>query len=244
MSKYYAIKNGYIPGIYKTWPEAQKQVNGFKGAVYKSFKTEEEANNYLNNKINYEVINQVMDEQVTKVTNKSKCKKIIYKDGAYKPILEHFDIIIYTDGSSVNYVGGYGFVVLTNNGMIDPHFGHIDGHCTNQAAELSAIYHALNYIIKSELSMAIKGKILIRSDSNYSIKSLTQYINTWKRNGYLTAEKEPIKNKELIINISNLLDQLNVKFEHVRSHEGEYYNEMADKLADQGVNDTTKVVAL
>ena len=291
--KYYAIKKGYQPGIYTTWTAAQQQISGFKGAIHKSFKTENEAKNYLaencminvnhdfindyvkaednfklsktqnkkditiliengdiiakNNKNTDKNGNSILDNDDVNGKNKSKKGKTIkYRNGEYKPILKEYDTVVYTDGSSVNGIGGYGFVILTptiTDGkvpltILQKQYGHLKT-CTNQAAELNAIYHALLYL----KSINLKGKILIRSDSEYSIKSLTVYLNNWKRNGYMTIKKEPIKNKDLIINISNLLDTPNVTFEHIISHEGEYYNEMADKLADQGVNDTTEVVA-
>ena len=241
MSKYYAIKNGVKPGIYTNWLEAQKQVSGYKGAIYKSFKTEQEATDFLNNKVTNttkvdNITNKVNDKKVNTPIKKSK--KIIYKDGAIKPIIGDYDIVIYTDGSAVNYVSGYGFVVLNpinkelkhkdDLTIIHKQHGHID-HCTNQAAELYAIYHALVYV------KDLKQKILIRSDCETAIKCVTTYLSNWKRNGYLTVNKEPIKNKEVIMAISVLLDKLNVKFEHIISHEGEYYNEMVDQLADLGV---------
>ena len=227
--KYYAIRIGHQPGIYKNWPDAQKQVNGYKGAIYKSFTTEQEAQNFINN-----ISDNVNNKKSTSHVKKSK--KIMYKNGAYKPILEDYDIIIYTDGSAVNYVGGYGFVALkpinTLTGLsldiIHQQHGHVEGHCTNQAAELHAIYNGLLYAKDYK-------KILVRSDCETAINCVTTHLKNWKRNGYLTVNKEPIKNKEVIMKISDLLDGLNVTFEHVISHEGEYYNEMVDKLADLGV---------
>ena len=47
-SKFYAVKKGRKPGIYKTWPDAQKQVAGFSGAQFKSFMTEQEARDFIN----------------------------------------------------------------------------------------------------------------------------------------------------------------------------------------------------
>lgn len=47
MSKYYGVKQGITPGVYTSWPECQQQVNGYKGAEYKSFKTEAEAHLYV-----------------------------------------------------------------------------------------------------------------------------------------------------------------------------------------------------
>ncbi len=239
MSKYYAVKIGYQTGIYNNWVDCKKQVDGFKGAVYKSFKTNEEANNYLNDVKIVKIDKNDIKINKTNKNNIVKAKKgktIKYKNGDYKPILEKFDVIFYSDGSSVNYVGGYGFVVLTMNedlsvNLIHQAFGHVYGHCTNVAAELYAIYYALKYLSKTDYK-----KILIRSDSETSIKSLTEWIHKWRKNGYLTVKKEPILNKDLIIDVSKLLEPLTVTFEHIISHEGEYYNEMADQLADKGVN--------
>lgn len=47
MAKYYGVKQGIKPGVYTTWPECQEQVKGYKGALYKSFSTEEEAKTYV-----------------------------------------------------------------------------------------------------------------------------------------------------------------------------------------------------
>lgn len=52
MSKFYAVKIGRNPGIYNSWSECQQQVNGFKGAIFKSFKTKEEADNFINGEDN------------------------------------------------------------------------------------------------------------------------------------------------------------------------------------------------
>ena len=46
--KYYGVKRGLVPGVYTSWDECKAQVDGFSGAEYKSFKTEEEANDYVN----------------------------------------------------------------------------------------------------------------------------------------------------------------------------------------------------
>lgn len=50
MAKYYAVKKGKNPGIYNTWDECKAQVDGFSGAVYKSFKTKDEAENFIQEK--------------------------------------------------------------------------------------------------------------------------------------------------------------------------------------------------
>ncbi len=134
-------------------------------------------------------------------------------------------MIIYTDGSCINKQGGYGFVVITENNVIEK-YGRINGPCTNQIAELYAIYQALLFVDRQQ-------PITIKSDSMYSILSLTNYIKRWKVNGYLTANNKPVKNKDLIANIDALLTE-SIQFEHVRAHSGIIYNERADYLANLG----------
>lgn len=73
--KYYAVKEGRIPGIYNSWSECEEQVKGFSGAVYKSFLTLDEASNFINGNINNEVdkdISQLKDNEM-----------IAYVDGSF-----------------------------------------------------------------------------------------------------------------------------------------------------------------
>lgn len=217
MSKYYAIKNGKVNGIYRDWPTAESQVKGFKGAVYKSFKTEKEALEYMNDTI---VKNDINVTKNVNDINKIKNEKYI------KPY--NIDLLIYTDGSSKNKVGGYGFIAidLSTDLIIKKGSGLVPGICTNQKAELVAIHQALLYIQDLRFK-----KIMIRTDSNWSIQCFTSFIYGWLKNGFYTAKKEPVKHKELIMEIFQLLLQKPITFEHIYSHEGEIYNEKVDKLA-------------
>ena len=203
--KYYAVKQGLTPNvIYTDWETTKKQITNFKGAVYKSFKTREEAEMYLENK------------NVIKV-------------------IDHINVLVYTDGSCIDNIGGYG-VCIIQNPMVDVTLNTCQTYhgkvpytpCTNNIAELYAIYIALKQLKKHD-------KILIKSDSKYSIDALTKYITNWKRNGFMTAKKEPVKNKALLLEIDALLTTFTcIQFEHVYGHNNEYYNEQVDKLANQG----------
>lgn len=135
-------------------------------------------------------------------------------------------MLVYTDGSCSNKKGGYAFIVINDKDVVEK-YDKMDGECTNNIAELTAIYQALLYV------KDLDEKIIIRSDSEYAILSLTQYLKKWKLNGYKTANNQPIKNKALILSIDALLTT-NIKFEHVRAHQGEQYNERADYLANLG----------
>lgn len=102
---------------------------------------------------------------------------------------------------------------------------------TNQRAELYAILVALK-LVESDVNLK-KQDVVIYSDSEYSIKSLTIWIKKWKLNNW---NKNTVKNQDLIKPIDQLLSKLNVTFKHVRSHTGKtdrlsIGNDYADKLA-------------
>jgi ribonuclease HI len=221
MSKYYAVKQGRDPGIYTNWNDAKLQVDKFPNAVYKSFKTLTEAQQFIDD-----------DKKEKDVNNKNvNDKNINDKDVKEKDVKgKDIDILVYTDGSYMNKRGGYAFITIINH-HIEQYHGPVPfDKCTNQIAELYAIYRALLVLLPFKTQT-----ILIRSDSDYSIKCLTQYIRAWKRNNYVTSKNEPVKNKELIVQIDELLQQFtNLSFKHVYAHQNEQYNEMVDKLAKLG----------
>lgn len=76
-TKFYAVRKGKVPGIYTTWPETQEQTQGFSGAEYKSFKTKDEAEDYLgvNKKDTTSIQNISTDEQV-----------FAYVDGSFEKV--------------------------------------------------------------------------------------------------------------------------------------------------------------
>ena len=118
MVKYYAIKIGRNPGIYTNWDDAKKQIINFSGAVFKSFKTEDEANEFLNvNKIN----NNIIDNN----------REIIYTDGSY---------------SKKDNNCGFGFVHVKNDSYDEYHGPVIYDKCSNNIAELYAIKTAIENI--------------------------------------------------------------------------------------------------
>ena len=67
MAKYYGVKQGIKPGVYTTWPECQEQVKGYKGALYKSFSTEEEAKTYVYGDIKQTINTAVTGEDIENI---------------------------------------------------------------------------------------------------------------------------------------------------------------------------------
>lgn len=99
---------------------------------------------------------------------------------------------------------------------------------TNNRAELQAIILALENT---------SGDLTIRSDSNYSIKSLTTWLPKWKKNDFKTSNSQPVKNLDLINRASDLMSDRNVSLEYVKGHSTDYGNQQADMLARRGASE-------
>lgn len=133
-------------------------------------------------------------------------------------------IKIYTDGACSGNpgIGGWGAVLLYNNEIKKINGG--EGYTTNNKMELTAVIEALKFIKKNY-------KIEIYTDSQYVKKGITEWIFNWKKNNWKNSQKEEVKNKELWINLDNLIDKFDVKWFWVKGHNGDIYNEMADELS-------------
>jgi ribonuclease HI len=102
-----------------------------------------------------------------------------------------------------------------------------------------------------ELMAVIKGLELVRlpapieihTDSQYVKNGITQWIKSWKKNGWKTASKQPVKNKDLWLVLDKAVaDRPNVSFHWVKGHAGHDGNEAADRLADKGAREAAALV--
>jgi ribonuclease HI len=144
-------------------------------------------------------------------------------------------LIIYTDGacsgnqSSTN-LGGWGAILIYRC-----HEKEIFGgtkNTTNNIMEMTAIIEALKQVKNKNLETEIY------SDSAYIVNCIKQkwYVN-WRRNGWKNSKKESVKNKELWIEMLELLESFkSIKLIKVKGHAGIEYNEKADELANKGVD--------
>ena len=94
--------------------------------------------------------------------------------------------------------------------------------------ELTAAISALTYITQNPA--LLNRKITVNIDSQYVKNGITSWITNWKKNGWKTAAKKPVLNKELWVALDSLYGQLDVEWKWVKGHAGVKYNEMCDSL--------------
>ena len=133
-------------------------------------------------------------------------------------------INIYTDGACSGNpgIGGWGVVILYNGEQIQLNGG--EQNTTNNKMELTAAIKALEYFVQRE-------DLIIHTDSKYVKDGIESWIINWKRNGWKTAAKKPVKNKEMWIALDDLMKKHNINWEWVKGHAGNKHNEKADYLA-------------
>ena len=134
-------------------------------------------------------------------------------------------ITIYTDGACSGNpgVGGWGVVIIEDN-KNETFLNGGDNDTTNNKMELTAAIQALKAFEK-------KSTITLITDSKYVKDGILSWIQNWKKNGWKTAAKKPVKNKELWIELDELIARHNITWEWVKGHAGNTHNEKADYLA-------------
>lgn len=135
-------------------------------------------------------------------------------------------ITIYTDGGCQGNPGpgGWAFVV-SDNGEIKEYRSGGEKATTNNKMELTAVINALKYAQGEG-----ESDVIILTDSQYVKNGITEWIHNWKRNGWRTASKAPVKNVEFWVELDALNAELNVNWQWVKGHAGIAGNEECDRL--------------
>ena len=138
-------------------------------------------------------------------------------------------IKIYTDGSCLENPGNGGWAAIINdNGNVKKISGN-EKDTTNNRMELMAPINALKEI-------GINKEIEIYTDSKYVKLGITEWINTWIKNSWKTSKKQDVKNKDLWLELHNLNQSLNIKWNWVKAHSGDPINEEVDLMAKKAAN--------
>ena len=136
---------------------------------------------------------------------------------------------IYTDGACSGNPGpgGWAVIILANN-EIKEMFSGSEKNTTNNQMELLAPIKAIQKFKK-------KSEISVFTDSTYVKDGMTTWIKQWEKNGWKTASKKPVKNKDLWKKLKNLSSKHSIKWIWVKGHAQDKYNNLVDELAQGAI---------
>ncbi|KAG5791282.1 hypothetical protein H9Q69_009676 [Fusarium xylarioides] len=260
--KFYAVAVGHVPGIYHTWDETQPQVTEVSGPKHKRFNTQEDAEDFIRQHASPETCRRLglslekpqeytgaAFEPVETSTRKVKAESAPRPKAAPKATphaeLNHETngniLKIWTDGSSLangqaGSCAGLGVYFGPNDerNLAERLPGEPQ---TNQRAELMAILRALEIAPSTQ-------DVEIVSDSQYSIKCVTQWGLGWEQNGWRNAAGGEVKNQDLVRGVLARIRERDAarsktSFQWVKGHASDIGNHRADGLANEGARKPT-----
>ena len=212
--KFYVVWSGRQTGVFSDWPSAQRAVDKYPGARFKSFATHAEAERAFGH---------------GNLQEKSAITRRGQRRAAHTA--HRFDVSIYCDGACDPNPGnaGSGIVVYRGGELAELWYGLYNPVGTNNSAELNALYHALR-MAEEEIK---NGKTVeVCSDSAYAINCIRSWAPLWEKKGWKKPGGE-IKNLELIQDAYAIYRRIKdaVTLTHVAGHVGTEGNELADRMA-------------
>jgi ribonuclease HI len=138
------------------------------------------------------------------------------------------DVDVFTDGACKGNPGIGGWGVLLQYGARKRELCGGEAHTTNNRMELTAVIRALEALNR-------RCHVRLHTDSKYVQQGITEWIHAWKKRGWKTTDKKPVKNEDLWRRLDELAQGHEIEWLWVRGHNGHDGNERADELANAGV---------
>jgi ribonuclease HI len=135
---------------------------------------------------------------------------------------------VYSDGACRGNPGPGGWGVLLRSGGLEKELWGGEADTTNNRMELTAVIRALEALKRP-------SRVRVYTDSQYVQKGISEWVHSWKRRGWRTADKKPVKNIDLWKRLDELAAVHAVDWHWVRGHAGHPENERADRLANKGI---------
>ena len=135
---------------------------------------------------------------------------------------------IFTDGACKGNPGPGGWGAILRYGTTEKEIYGANKNTTNNIMELTAVIESLKNLKKP-------CELTITTDSKYVKNGITEWIHNWKKNGWRTAAKKEVKNKELWIELDSLIQIHSITWDWVKGHSGHPENERADLLANVAI---------
>jgi len=136
---------------------------------------------------------------------------------------------IFTDGACRGNPGPGGWGVLLRLNSVEKKLSGAEPDTTNNRMEMTAVIEALSALTKP-------SKVKLTTDSKYVIDGVTQWIVNWKKRGWKTASKQPVKNVDLWRKIDELSQSHDISWHWVKGHSGHVENEHVDELANLAID--------
>jgi len=137
-------------------------------------------------------------------------------------------ITIYTDGACSGNPGPGGWGAILISGAHRKELKGAEAHTTNNRMEILAVIEALDALKQA-------SDVELWTDSQYVKNGITGWIHSWKRNGWRTADKKPVKNQELWQRLDAARSRHQIEWKWLKGHAGHPENERADELAREGI---------
>ena len=137
---------------------------------------------------------------------------------------------IFTDGACRGNPGPGGWGAILRSKGRERELSGGEAATTNNRMELTAVIRALETLTR-------RSRVSLYTDSQYVQKGISEWIHSWKRRGWKTADRNPVKNEDLWRRLDELAAQHEVEWHWVRGHSGHPENERADELANRGIPD-------
>ena len=139
-------------------------------------------------------------------------------------------IEIYTDGACRGNPGpgGWGALLIAGRHRKTMHGGEPD--TTNNRMELTAAIEALNALKRP-------STVALHTDSKYVMHGITEWMHNWKKRGWKTANRKPVKNQDLWMALDEAIARHDITWKWVKGHDGDPGNEEADRLANLGIDE-------
>jgi ribonuclease HI len=135
---------------------------------------------------------------------------------------------IFSDGACRGNPGPGGWGVLLRAKGVEKELWGGEADTTNNRMELTAVIRALEALKRP-------SRVRLFTDSQYVQKGISEWIHSWKRRGWLTTDKKPVKNVDLWRELDALAAKHSIEWHWVKGHAGHPENERADRLANKGI---------
>ena len=139
------------------------------------------------------------------------------------------EVEIFTDGACRGNPGPGGWAALLRSQGVEKMFSGAEQETTNNQMELMAAIQGLEALKRA-------SSVVLTTDSQYVRQGITQWIHGWKRNGWKTSQKQPVKNKTLWQRLDTAVAKHQVEWHWVKGHSGHEENERVDMAANDAID--------